>query len=312
MKINILLCFILVTISYDSISQVKIDSVLIDGHYRAFRFNQPKDKTTGGNLIFILHGSGGNGEAMMKPAANLQAIAGNEHLFLVYPDGYKRYWNECRKEATSDANKEDINEQAFFDAMLRYFAKNYKVNDKRFFAIGLSGGGHMAYKLAITMPAKCKAISAIVANLPDTTNMDCAEAKKPVAVMIANGTDDPLNPYNGGQMIMNGASWGNVRSSDRSFRYWAGLAGYTGQPLVEALPDTDTTNKQTITRYTFSEKGKPEVTFLQVKGGAHAFPKDIDIFLESWTFFQREIKREETYRRQPFRQKRASANKTYK
>lgn len=289
---KIILSLILITISsYHSFCQVRTDSLLVEGKYRTFSFHQPKENTKRSNVIFILHGSGGNGEGMMKPAASLQALAEKEDLFLVYPDGYKRYWNECRREATSEANKEDINEQAFFTAMLRYFGKKYRVNDKRFFVIGLSGGGHMAYKLAMTMPEKCKAISAIVANLPDTTNLDCAEAKKPVAVMITNGTDDPLNPYNGGRMIMGGASWGNVRSTDRSFRYWADLAEYKGQPVREALPDTDTTNKQTITRYTFREDDKPEVTLLQVNGGAHAFPKDLDIFLESWAFIQREIRR---------------------
>jgi polyhydroxybutyrate depolymerase len=287
------LCILLITIfSYQARCQVKTDSLLVDGHYRTFHFYEPKTKTKKSNLIFILHGSGGNGEGMMKPAANLQAIAEKEGLFLVYPDGYKRYWNECRKEATSETNKENINEEAFFAAMHRYFGKKHKVNSKRFFVIGLSGGGHMAYKLAMAMPETCKAISVVVANVPDTTNMDCTEAKKPVAVMIANGTNDQLNPYNGGRMIMNGASWGYVRSTDRSFRYWATIAGYQGQPSMEALPDKDTTNKQTITRYTFKSEAKPEVTLLQVNGGEHAFPQDVDIFLESWAFFQREIERQ--------------------
>lgn len=292
MKISLSLILIFL-FAYQTHCQVRIDSILVDGHYRTFRFYEPKTETKKSNLIFILHGSGGNGETMIKPAANLQAIAGSEHLFLVYPEGYKRYWNECRKEATSEANKKDINEQAFFTAMLRYFGKNYKVNNNRFFAIGLSGGGHMAYKLAITMPEKCRAISAVVANVPDTMNMDCAEAKKPVAVMITNGTDDTLNPYNGGNMIMNGDSWGYVRSTDRSFQYWADLSGYKGKPVIEELPDADTSNQETVIRYSFKEEGRPEVTLLKVKSGQHAFPKDLDIFLESWAFFQREIKREE-------------------
>jgi polyhydroxybutyrate depolymerase len=290
MKVVLSLIFITLFF-YQSTCQIKTDSVLVDGQYRTFHFYQPKTRTKNSNLIFILHGSGGNGEGMMKPAANLQAIAEKENLLLVYPDGYKRYWNECRKEATSEANKEDINEQAFFAAMHQYFGKNHQANDKRFFVIGLSGGGHMAYKLAMTMPEKCKAISAIVANVPDTTNLDCREAKKPVAVMIANGTNDQLNPHNGGRMVINNASWGEVRSTERSFQYWATLAGYQGQPLMKDLADPDTTNKQTITQYTYIGEGKPEVTLLQVNGGDHAFPRDLDIFLESWAFFQREIKR---------------------
>ena len=228
----------------------------------------------------------------MKTAANQKALTKKEPLFLVYPEGYKRYWNECRKEATSEANRENINEQAFFTAMHRYFEKNHQVNGEQFFVIGLSGGGHMAYKLAMTLPGTCKAISAIVANLPDTTNLDCAEAKKPVAVMIANGTDDDLNPHTGGRMIMSGVSWGHVRSTERSFRYWAGLAGYKGQPVKEELVDRDPTNKQSITRYTFQKRGKPEIALLQVNGGGHAFPLDLDIFLESWAFFKRELKRQ--------------------
>ena len=86
-------------------------------------------------------------------------------------------------------------------------------------------------------------------------------------------------------MIINGASWGEVRSTERSLRYWAEVAGYKGQPVVEVLPDSDTTNQQAITRYTYQEAGKPEVTLLQVNGGGHASPRDIVIFLESWGFF---------------------------
>ncbi|TDH26945.1 poly(3-hydroxybutyrate) depolymerase [Segetibacter sp. 3557_3] len=291
---KIVLGFIIaIAIAYQSYSQARIDSILVDGHYRTFRFQEPRLKTNKRNLIFILHGSGGDGQGMMKPAASLQAIAEDEKLLLVYPDGFERYWNECRRAATSTANRIDINEQAFFTAILQYFGKNYQVIDKRFFVIGLSGGGHMAYKLAMTLPETCKGISSVVANLPDKTNMDCAEAKIPVAVMIANGTADPLNPYSGGTMIMSGASWGDVRSTQRSFQYWAGLAGYKDQPLIEKMPDPDTTNKQAITRYTYRNSRKPEVTLLQVDGGEHAFPKDLDIFLESWAFFKREIKREE-------------------
>lgn len=238
-----------------------------------------------------MHGSGGNGLQMMDPAKNLQSIAANSGFFLVYPDGYKNYWNECRKNATTLANKENINEQAFFTSLIGYFHLKYKTSDRLFFAIGLSGGGHMAYKLAMTMPTECKAITAIVANVPDTMNLDCEEAKKPVAVMIANGTKDNLNKYDGGEIIINGNSWGLVRSTDRTFHYWASLSGYTGDPSREELPDPDPANGQTITRYTYRQANKPSVVLLEVNGGEHAFPKDIDIFIEAGKFFQQELNR---------------------
>ncbi len=285
-------CFILLVGLYFSVSaQLRVDSIAIDGEYRVFRFYEPTEDTEKSQLIFILHGSGGNGERMMKPAENLQGIAAAEKLLLVYPDGYKRYWNECRKLANNEANKKDVDEQAFFRGMLQYFSQKYRAIANRFFAIGLSGGGHMSYKLAMTMPDTCRAISVVVANLPDTMNLDCRESKQPVGVMITNSTSDNVNPFDGGKMTIDGTNWGEVRSSHRPFYYWAGLAGYKGSPRTFLLPDTDTTNNQTITQYAFSSRRKPPVILLQVNGGVHSFPKDIDIFLESWKFFKREVER---------------------
>ena len=278
-------------------TQFITDSIKVDGRYRSFGFQGMPSIPKGCTVIFILHGSGGTGKDMMPPAAGLQKIAAKEHLLLVYPDGYKHFWNECRKGATSEANQIDINEKGFFSGMIKYLQARYDINTKSFFAIGLSGGGHMAYKLAIEMPDLFKAVSAIVANLPDTANLDCAEAKKPVAVMIANGTKDPLNHYEGGDIIINGNNWGAIRSTERTFAYWARVAGYDGEPIVSDLPDADTTNEQTITRCTYRQRGKPEVTLLKVNGGTHAFPKDIDIFLESWAFFKRELVRESKEKR---------------
>ena len=146
----------------------------------------------------------------------------------------------------------------------------------------------MAYKLALTMPEKFKAVTAIIANLPDTNNLDCIEVKRPISVMIINGTEDPLNKYDGGMMISGNVTFGYVRSTERTFSYWATLAGYTGDPAKESLPDTDPTDGRTIERYTYKQKGKPEVVLLKVIGGKHDYPKDIDVHEEAWNFLKRQ------------------------
>ena len=71
--------------------------------------------------------------------------------------------------------------------------------------------------------------------------------------------------------------------------YWAKLAGYNGEAMKEALPDTDPTDNKTIERYSFSEKGKPEIVLLKVIGGKHDYPNDIDVNVEAWQFFKRQI-----------------------
>ena len=268
-------------------AQLITDSLLVEGHYRTFHYNNPgKDKRS--NLVFVMHGSGGDGIGMMRSTTRLEAKAASEELLLVYPDGYKRYWNECRKAATSIANIENINENAFFEGMINYFRNKYHIDPKKVFAVGTSGGGHMAYKLALTMPQRFKAVTAIIANLPDTNNFDCIEVKQAVPVMIINGTEDPLNLYNGGMMKLEDVTLGYVRSTDRTFKYWAKLAGYSGQPIKVNLPDTDPSDGKTIEQYTFKKKGKPEIVLLKVIGGKHDYPKDIDVHEQAWQFFKRQ------------------------
>lgn len=282
--------WLLILLSPTINGQLITDSILVEGHYRTFHFNKPTAEGKRSSLLFLMHGSGGTGIQIMKEARKLEAVATKEQLLIVYPDGYKKFWNECRKSSNAQANTENINENAFFQDMISYFIKDYGIDEKKVFAAGFSGGGHMAYKLALTMPEKIRAIAAIVANQPDSAWSDCSEAKLPVPVLIINGTLDATNPYEGGEMFVNNASFGVVRSTENTFRYWAGLAGYKGKPVKMILPDTDPADKKIIESYTFKSKNKPEVTLLKVIGGKHDYPNDIDVYLYAWDFFKRQLK----------------------
>ena len=270
-------------------SQFHDDSVLVDGISRTFHFNEPAVKMENASLVFVLHGSGGDGKGAARGTAKLEAISQKENVLLVYPDGYKKIWNECRKAATSAANIENIDENTFFSSMIDYFAKNYHVDPQHVFVVGTSGGGHMAYKLALTMPQKIKAITAIIANLPDSVNMDCAFANIPISVMIINGTNDPINPNNGGEVKIPGAYLGTVISTEQTFKYWASLNGFSGKPTETRLPDVDPADNKTIVRYSYQQKDKPSVVLLKVIGGKHDYPNDINVYLEAWKFFKEEM-----------------------
>jgi len=283
------LIWLLILLSLTTNGQLITDSILVEGHYRTFHFHKPIPGSKGSSLIFLMHGSGGSGMQIMKAAGKLEAIATKENLLIVYPEGYKKFWNECRRSSNALANTENINENAFFQNMIGYFSKAYGIDEKKVFAAGFSGGGHMAYKLALTMPEKIRAIAAIVANQPDPAWSDCSEAKLPLPVLIINGTLDETNPYEGGEMFVNNASFGVVRSAENTFRYWAGLAGYNGEPVKIVLPDTDPADKKIIESYTFKSRNKPEITLLKVIGGKHDYPNDIDVYLYAWDFFKRQL-----------------------
>ncbi|HLO43294.1 MAG TPA: prolyl oligopeptidase family serine peptidase [Leadbetterella sp.] len=286
---KIFLTFLILTlVCISSYAQTLADSLLIENHQRSFYFipsSKPK-----ASLVFVLHGSQGDGQVIRKSEAEkkLEAIAPAENIFLVYPNGYKRYWNECRKTANSAANLENINDELFFAQMIDYFQTKYDIDQKKVFAIGTSGGGHMVYKLALTMPERFRAITAFIANLPDTNNFDCAEKRIPRPVLIINGTADEINPYQGGEVKLGPkVSLGFVRSTDRTLHYWSSLAGYKGRPKMESVPDCDPKDGKTVEKYTYKSKRKPEITLYKVNGGKHDYPNDIDVYLEAWAFFKR-------------------------
>ena len=274
---------------YSQSAAIKKDSIRVDGIDRSFWYKSPASKLKDPSLVFILHGSGGSGEQMLKRAPELMEIADQENFIAVYPSGYLNYWNECRKAANSKANQMNINEEDFFKGMIRYFHQQYNINRRKVFVVGTSGGGHMAYKLALTMPDQIQAITAIIANLPDTNNLDCPEMRKPMNVMIVNGTKDNTNPYDGGEVILGSGNFGFVRSTDRTFAYWSQLAGYTESPKMRVLPDNDPNDGKTIEEYVFSGRNK-KVILLKVIGGKHDYPGDINVHLEAWKFFKSTLK----------------------
>ena len=267
-------------------AQLIKDSLQIEGRYRTFSYYKPIGKNF--SLLFALHGSGGNANDMIKAAKKLQAVADPEKVMIVYAEGYKTFWNECRKSANTIANKENINEEAFFTKLIEHLHSRYQIDMKKVFAVGLSGGGQMVYKFGMTMPGKFKAVAAVVANVPTQDNLDCVEAKTPIAIMIINGTADAVNPYEGGEMKAGNLVLGTVRSTEESFKYWATLAGYLEPPLHQVLPDPDTNDDVTIDQYSYLSVGKPEIVLLRVNNGKHEFPKGTDAFMTAWTFFKRQ------------------------
>ena len=265
------------------------DSVYIDGIYRSFHFEKPSENTKGYSLLFVIHGSGGNGPQMMQRVTSFAGKSDQEKVIVVFPSGYKKFWNECRRMSPAEANQNNVNEEKFFKSMIDYFHKKYKTDNRKVFAIGTSGGGHMAYKLALTMPEYFTALTALIANLPEPENLDCPELRKPVNLMIVNGTEDKTNPYNGGEVILSSGNFGSVRSTDKTFSYWSTLAGYNGQPVMKKLPDTNPNDGKTIEEYRYSGNDK-EVILLKVIGGKHDYPGDIDVHWYAWEFFKSKIK----------------------
>jgi polyhydroxybutyrate depolymerase len=259
-------------------------------------------------LVLALHGSMGNGEQMREGTYyRFDELADRDGFAVAYPDGYEEHWNDCRRVAPYAANALDVDDVAFLRALVERLERELGIDPDRVFATGLSNGGQMAYRLALEAPDLVAAVAPVAAGLPDEANLDCAPAGRPVAILILNGTMDPMNPFAGGRVALYGL-WGDrgtVLSSDASAAYWASLAGHAAPPQRRRYPDLSRQDASWAELVTWSDGPGPEVAHLVVHGGGHTFPSprwryprfigptshDLDAADEIWTFFARQRRR---------------------
>ena len=102
-------------------------------------------------------------------------------------------------------------------AIIGHFQMALDIDPREVFAVGYSNGAQMAYRLALEVPNEVRAVAAISANLPTPQNLDCRPSGQPVSVLVMNGTNDPINAYNGGTVSIFGfGNRGTVLSSEET------------------------------------------------------------------------------------------------
>ena len=277
-------------------------SLKVDGLVRKFRWYRPAKVAPSPPLVFVLHGSMGDGrEARSMTYYEFDRLADRHGFLAVYPDGYEQHWNDCRAHAPYEANKKNIDDVKFFGKMIDFFVAEQHANPERVYATGISNGGQLAYRLALEMPDRVAAVAPVAASLPDDSNLDCKKSGKPVAILILNGTADPMNPYEGGEAALYGlwGSRGTVLSTDATVRYFAELAGHHGPPRIVKYPDVATHDSSHAELQIWNDGPGPDVVLLKVEGGGHTFPHpfhrfprfigptnaDLDAAAEIWRFF---------------------------
>lgn len=271
---------------------------------RTWRFYRPSQLAERPAVVFVLHGSMGDGrDARGMMAYEFDRLAEAHGFLAVYPDGFDRHWNGCRAHGPYEANALDVDDVGFLRAIVGELEGQFGVDPGRVFATGVSNGGHMAIRLALEAPDFVTAVAPIVASLPSGDNLDCEPTGEPVAVVLVNGSEDPMNPFEGGTVALYGllGNRGTVHSTQASIEYFAANAGHEGEAEIEPLPDLRQDDGSVVVRHRWEEPGRPEVTLYAVMGGGHTVPHprmrfprligrtnaDVNAAEEIWAFFER-------------------------
>lgn len=245
-----------------------------EGRARSWQAYIPSSIADSPPVVLILHGSRGDGQRMLEGTRHgFNVLAERDGFIPVYPDGFEKHWNDCRGSANYSANTENIDDVGYLKALTAELVQRHNVDLSRVYVTGMSNGGQMAYRMGLEAPGFVAGIAAIAAGLPVDENLDCEPSGQPVKVMVMNGTEDPINPYGGGVVGVNGdTSRGMVRSADESAQYWAGLAGYSKEGMRQTWTQRDPADGTSVESEAWSDTGKAEVALISIIGGGHTIP----------------------------------------
>ena len=244
-------------------------SIQVDGKTRTYLLHVPaaSDSSKPRPLVLALHGRLGTG-AGQASLSHLDQVADAHGFLVAYPDGLDRSWADGRGGSPSDKN--GVDDVKFLSQLIDQLATQYNVDRSRVYATGMSNGGFMSARLACDLSDKIAAVAIVAASLPTNVAAACQPAK-PVSVMILQGTNDPLVPFNGGALGRNGDR-GHVLSHELSVRRWVALDHCATTPHTQHNPDT-AGDGTSIDVEVFSDcAGGNEVRGYTVRKGGHAWP----------------------------------------
>lgn len=159
-------------------------------------------------VVIFLHGSGQSGAEELE-RTGWTALAEREGFLAIAPNGLPaepdepadfwrnpRLWNSGQH--PSDRPRSQIDDLAFFDALLDDIARRWPVDQSRIYVTGHSNGGAMAFRLAAERADRIAAIAPVsgLCWLPDP------KPARLVPTLMIVGTRDPLMPIDGGRVIL--------------------------------------------------------------------------------------------------------------
>jgi polyhydroxybutyrate depolymerase len=285
-----------------------LEYLQVQGLRRAVRFYVPERLADRPAVVVVLHGGGGDGERFrLFTGAAFERLADIHGFIVAYPDALGGQWNGCRASAPYHHALAGIDEIAFLRAVVRRAQETAGRELGARFALGYSNGGHLVFRLAFEAPDDFLALAVIGAHLPVPEERDCRPAGTPVPLFIASGTEDPINPWAGGEVrLADGGTLGRVLSADATADYFRALARTTGGPTIDQLPDLDTSDGTRVETRRWAGAESREVVLMITHGGGHTLPhpaarfpveivgrtsRDIDGANEIWSFFARQMGR---------------------
>ena len=250
--------------------------LLLADRPRHYRLHVPPAAARGEPLplVIMLHGGGGSGKAAATQTG-WSAKADQEGFLVVYPDALPpnpdrrssfvfnpQLWNDGSDRFYH--GQAEVDDVAFIQALVDELAAQFPLDRGRVYVTGFSNGASMSFRVAAALPETISAIAPVAGALW----FDPPRLSPPVPMLYITGTEDSLNPLDGGvPRLANGGS-DQVRSKAKppvreSVEKWARALKCQSQPQQVVAPAG-------VSRERFGPcAGDTEVVYIQVEGLGH-------------------------------------------
>lgn len=229
------------------------------------------DATKPTPLVFVLHGGGSTGENMAA-FTGFNTIADRENFIVVYPEGIENHWNDGREPKVYRTHLENTDDVGFISSLIDALSVGLNIDKNMIYVTGISNGGMMAHRLACELSDRIAAIAPVASSMPSNM-VDEWEPSNPVSILIINGTDDPVVPWEGNEATLDETNLGNMVPIESVMEFWTGKNGCLAEPEITWIPERNLTDGTTVWMETYSGcSDGVEVVLLGIDGGGHTWP----------------------------------------
>jgi polyhydroxybutyrate depolymerase len=289
----------------DEVPEIRGYALKHGGIVRDVGLFDPRHSNAGGlrPAVVVLHGGlGDDDDTVALKFGKLNQLAVGDDFLVAYPQGVGGHWNDGRNVDRYVTQRERIDDVDFLTALVDELVRESYVDPGLVFFVGVSDGAMMAHRFACERTKKLRAFAAVIGAMPDNVarkRWRCG--KETLAVLMINGTDDPVVPWAGGTVRFDGQELGKVLSAEQTFAFWARHNACTGVD-VSMIPDFVPQDGTRIQRTKATEcRDETKVELFAVRGAGHTWPsgwqylppsmightsRDIDAAIAAWRFFQ--------------------------
>ncbi len=254
-------------------------------------------------LVLVLHGGlGEDDDTVALRFGTLDALATDDDFLVAYPHGIGGHWNDGRRVDRYVAHRERVNDVDFLATLIDELVEKREVDPSAVFVVGVSDGAMMAHRLACLRTTKLRAFVAVIGAMPlNVARRRSRCGSTPLSALLINGTEDPIVPWEGGEVEFDGQKLGRVLSAERTFGFWR-RHNQCAEVESSMLPDFSPRDGTRVERRkAVGCVSGAKVELFAVQGAGHTWPSgwqylpetmigatssDIDASVAAWRFFQ--------------------------